>query len=49
MADKKISPRPPVGKASDQDAGEAVTKTSAKKLGHKKLGHKKLGHKKLGH
>jgi hypothetical protein len=50
MADKRISPKPPVGqKASDQNGGEAVTKTSAKKLGHKKLGHKKLGHKKLGH
>ena len=49
MADKRISPKPPVGKTSGQDGAEAVTKTSAKKLGHKKLGHKKLGHKKLGH
>jgi hypothetical protein len=50
MTDKRINPKPPVGrKASDQDAAAGVTKTSAKKLGHKKLGHKKLGHKKLGH
>jgi hypothetical protein len=50
MADKRISPKPPVGqKTSDQEASPGVSKTSAKKLGRKKLGHKKLGHKKLGH
>jgi hypothetical protein len=45
MADKRISPKPPVDrKTSDQNGAADVTKTSAKKLGHKKLGHKKLGH-----
>jgi hypothetical protein len=45
MTDKRINPKPPVGRtASDQDGAAGVTKTSAKKLGHKKLGHKKLGH-----
>jgi hypothetical protein len=45
MADKRISPKPPVDrKTLDQNGAADVTKTSAKKLGHKKLGHKKLGH-----